>query len=80
LKHGILARRVQFRDEEDERNFGLFLSNLQRDIKPRDTLEQLLVEELAAACLRRGRANEWAQNLCEVGSIILEFRRIIGIQ
>jgi hypothetical protein len=68
LKHGILARTVQFRDEADERTFGLFLSDLQRDLAPRDAVDQILVEELAAACHRRGRANEWAQSLCEEGS------------
>lgn len=47
VKHGLLAKRIIFRNEEEEAEFNLFRDELEQQEKPDSLLESMLVEEIA---------------------------------
>jgi len=56
-KHGILAQNIRFRSDQEEASFNTLMSELRRGTNTKDDpLQLMLVEELAVAHLRRGRA------------------------
>jgi hypothetical protein len=63
LKHGILAKSLLFKDDEEKAAFRSFLVRLQNDQKPRDLLELMVLEELATSHVRRARALKLEQRL-----------------
>ena len=58
VKHGLLTARVVLLDhpDEDPREFDGLLDGLMEDFKPHSTIEQMLVERLAASFWRLRRA------------------------
>jgi hypothetical protein len=54
LKHGIFSRVVLLKDEP-RAEFNSLLSSLQKDLQPNGTLEELLVDKLAAILWRKRR-------------------------
>jgi hypothetical protein len=63
LKHGILAKTLIFKDEEERAAFKRFLECLQQDQQPRDFLELMVLDELATSHIRRARALKLEQRL-----------------
>jgi len=63
LKHGILAKTVLFKNEEDEVAFHTFLDDLEQDQKPRDTIERMQLEDVAITRIRLARATRLEQRL-----------------
>src|SRR5207248_10792324 len=63
LKHGILAKVISFRSEEEEAEFRNFFDELQRNQKPRDMLELMQLEDLATNRVRLARALRLEQRL-----------------
>ena len=63
LKHGILARNLIFRDDEEEVACQSFLDDLERDQQPRDMVERIALEELGMAWIQRGRSFKLQQQL-----------------
>lgn len=46
-RHGLLSKRLPFLADRSKRHFTNLLSNLQQDLEPVGTLEQVLVEKIA---------------------------------
>jgi hypothetical protein len=63
LKHGILAKSLVSKDEEERAAFNSFLERLQQDQQPRNFLELMVVEELATSHVRRARPLKLEQRL-----------------
>jgi len=47
VKHGILAKGLLFRSDEEASEFAQLQAQLEKDLRPADTLERILVEEIA---------------------------------
>lgn len=50
LKHGLLAKTLRFRNEEEQSAFEGLLSKLVQELKPQDVVQCVLIEEIAV-CL-----------------------------
>jgi hypothetical protein len=48
IKHGLLAKRLAFRDKGEEMEFKAFADNLQLDSQPEGTLERMVAEDICA--------------------------------
>src|SRR2546428_12802186 len=63
LKHGILARNLVFRNDDEEAAYHSFLDDLERDQRPSDMVEHIALEELGMAWIQRGRSFKLQQQL-----------------
>ena len=63
VKHGLLARALVFKSEKEKRSVRTFLKRLYEDLKPRDRLEAMYVEDLANVEWRLKRAIRWEQKI-----------------
>jgi hypothetical protein len=63
-KHGILARNFRFKDNHEKADYDTLISDLDGSIDADDPLQRMLVEEVAIAHLRRGRALKLEQRTC----------------
>jgi hypothetical protein len=55
--HGLLARSLVFRDEEESAEFKTLLDELERDRQPVGRMEQALVEEIGVCLWKMGTLN-----------------------
>jgi hypothetical protein len=46
LKHGLLAKHIVFRDQEEKTEFAAFMEGLEEDLSPNGVLEHILAEEI----------------------------------
>jgi hypothetical protein len=65
MKHGILAQNFLFKGEQEEAAYNRIISALEGSIDKDDPLQQLLAQEVAIGHLRRGRALNLEQKLCQ---------------
>jgi hypothetical protein len=63
LKHGLLARALVFKSDEEERNFRAYRKRLCAELAPNDSLELMYIEDLANADWRLKRATRWEQSI-----------------
>ena len=61
VKHGLLARSLVFKSEEEEHDFRAYRRRLCEDLAPEDSLEMMYVEDLANCEWRLKRATRWEQ-------------------
>jgi hypothetical protein len=59
LKHGLLARHLIFRDEEESNEFNRLLHELEFEYAPAGPTERTLVEEVASCIWKLKTANGW---------------------
>lgn len=50
LKHGLLAKRLKFKDAEEQAEFHKLVQELDAEIRPLGVVHKLLVEEVAICC------------------------------
>jgi hypothetical protein len=59
IKHGLLAKRLIFRDEEERANFDAFADQLEKEEKPQGMLQRMLTEEIAVTWWKLLIAEGW---------------------
>lgn len=59
LKHGLLAKHLLFRNEEEKMEFGKLLEELENEHQPAGRTERVLIEEIAVCVWKLGTANGW---------------------
>ena len=59
LKHGLLAKKLWFRDEQEQTAFGGLLNQLIQEHKPQGVVECALVEEIAVCLWKIAEAGEF---------------------
>ena len=59
LKHGLLARHLVFRDEDESNEFNRLLHDLEYEYSPAGPTESALVEEVANCIWKLQTANAW---------------------
>lgn len=59
LKHGLLTKAIPFRDEHEEREFTKFRHELKTDLRPEDSIQTMLVEEIAVCWWKLRMATAW---------------------
>lgn len=64
-KHGILAQNFRFKDDQEKAYYNTLISDLDGSIDRDDPLQRMLIEEVAIAHFRRGRALKLEQRLCQ---------------
>lgn len=63
VTHGLLARALVFKHEEEKHSFRKYLRRLRHDLAPADVLESMYVDDLANAEWRLTRATQWEQRV-----------------
>ena len=66
VKHGLLAKGIVFRNEEEEAEFKSLLDGLEEEFQPEGTLERMLVEEIGVCWWKLQVAQGW--ELQEIGN------------
>jgi hypothetical protein len=61
-EHGVLARNFRFKDDQEKADYNGLISDLRSSIDGADPLKRMLMEELAIAHFRRGRALKLEQS------------------
>jgi hypothetical protein len=59
VTHGLLAKRIIFQTEEEERGFQQLLDQFEEDLMPADILQRLLVHEIAVTSWKLEIVLEW---------------------
>jgi hypothetical protein len=63
VTHGLLARALVFRNNDEKRSFRKYLKRLCHDLAPADALETMYVEDIGNAEWRLQRATRWEQRV-----------------
>lgn len=63
LRHGLLAKALVFKNDEEKASFKAYQKRLCADLDPKGALELMFVEDLANADWRLKRATRWEQNV-----------------
>jgi hypothetical protein len=63
LKHGLLARVLTFKDDEERAAFRLYAKELADDMAPADAVEGMLIEQIATSWYRLSRCQRLEQRL-----------------
>ena len=59
VKHGLLAKQIIFRTEEEKSEFKVFVDALEQEFKPEGMLERMLVEEIGVCWWKLQIALGW---------------------
>lgn len=59
VKHGLLAKRLVFGDEEEEKEFNTLMDDLQLDSQPEGALERMLTEEIGIIWWKLKQTLDW---------------------
>jgi hypothetical protein len=59
IKHGLLAKRLVFRDKIEEMEFNAFADNLQLDSQPEGALEHIMAEDICTTWWTRAQTQGW---------------------
>jgi hypothetical protein len=59
VKHGLLAKRLIFRDQEEQAEFNALLDELQDEFRPEGVLERMLAEEVGVCWWKLKTALGW---------------------
>jgi hypothetical protein len=59
MKHGLLAKRIVFRNEEEEAEFQALIDELEQEFRPEGVLERMLAEEIGVSWWKLQIAQGW---------------------
>jgi hypothetical protein len=59
VKHSLLAKRLTFRDPEEQAEFAALLERVRKGVRTHDVLEGIVAEELSLCCWKLQAANGW---------------------
>ena len=69
VKHGLLAKRLHFLNDEEKMEFSTLLGELEDDFLPFGRTESALVEEVAACFWKIQTANGWKRRSLRIGAM-----------
>src|SRR6516162_1766714 len=59
VKHGLLAKGIVFRNEEEQTEFQSLLDELEEEFQPEGVVERMLVEEIGSCWWKLHVAQSW---------------------
>src|SRR5277367_1997921 len=59
MQHGLLAKRIVFRDEVEEAEFQALMDDLEKEFRPEGVLERMLAEEIGVVWWKLQIAEGW---------------------